>query len=165
MNPASIEALMSRERARRCKIRGNEPKKSRRKSRGDGSTYGPWPHHRRKARRFCAARWKQSAGHLRVADRSAPAFKHLTSMREISQSCGRHAANPRQGCHNDEWHETEPGLSAVIARPGRSRGKYSAEKTQPGKVRREVAMGIAMLRRPGPSSGMSFAIRAAPRHR
>jgi hypothetical protein len=43
-------------------------------------------------------------------------------MREISQSCGRHAANPRQRCHNDEWHETEPGLSAAIAWRGRRRG-------------------------------------------
>jgi hypothetical protein len=61
-------------------------------------------------------------GHLRVADQSAPAFKYLTSMRGISQSCGRHAANPRQRCRNDEWHETEPDFSAAIAWPSRRRG-------------------------------------------
>jgi hypothetical protein len=43
-------------------------------------------------------------------------------MREILQSCGRHAANPRQRCRNDEWHETEPGLSAAIAWHTRRRG-------------------------------------------
>jgi hypothetical protein len=109
-------------------------------------------------------------GHLRVADRSGPAFKHLTAMREILQSCGRHAANPRQSCHNDEWHETEPGFWAAVARRSRRRGTGGChakaeniphKKTQPGKVRREVAMGIAMLHRPGPGSGMSFAIGSA----
>ena len=120
-NPASIETLTPCDRAPLQNPR-NQPKRSRRKSRDDGSTYGPWPRHHRKPRRFGAARRDSGPYHLRVADQSAPAFKHLTSMRGISRACGRHAANPRQRCHNDEWHETEPGIWAAIAWRSRRRG-------------------------------------------
>jgi hypothetical protein len=111
--------------------------------------------------------------HLRVADRSGPAFKHLTSMRGISQACGGHAANWRQRCHNDEWHETEPGLSAVIAWRGGRRGTgacHAKAENIPQKKRNPARFGEVANRNSnaassGPEQRDEFRGSAAPRHR
>jgi hypothetical protein len=64
-----------------------------------------------------------------------------------------------------KWHETEPGCSAAVAWRGRFRGtgdrpakaeKYSAEKTQLGKVRRRSGVGNSNAASTGPGHRDEF---------
>ena len=116
---------------------------------------------------ICATRWKPWAGPF---PRCRPIWPGVQALNldagVLRPACGEPAAAAAvfiNGMRRKRAFRRQlRGGGASVERPlPRKSGKYSAEKPRPGKVRREAAMRIAMLHRPDPRSGMSFATGSA----